>query len=44
MLVAPHFREDALLQAAAAYQRSVDWAALISVSPAPVLQPPGHGV
>jgi len=29
MLVAPHFRDDTLLQAAAAYQRSVDWAALI---------------
>jgi amidase len=31
MLVAPYFREDALLQAAAAYQRSVDWDALIAV-------------
>ena len=30
MLVAPHFREDTLLQAAATYQRSVDWATLIS--------------
>jgi amidase len=30
MLVAPHFREDTLLQAAAAYQRSVDWAALLA--------------
>ena len=30
MLVAPHFREDTLLQAAAAYQESVDWATLIS--------------
>jgi amidase len=30
MLVAPHFKEDVLLQAAAAYQHSVDWAALIS--------------
>ena len=29
MLVAPHFREDVLLQAAAAYQRSVDWGSLI---------------
>jgi len=44
MLVAPHFREDALLQAAAAYQQSVDWAALISVSPARVSQLPGRGV
>ena len=31
MLVAPHFREDALLQAAAAYQRAVDWDALLAV-------------
>ena len=30
MLVAPYFREDTLIQAAAAYQQSVDWAALIS--------------
>jgi amidase len=30
MLVAPHFREDTLIQAAAAFQRSVDWPALIS--------------
>ena len=30
MLVAPYFREDALLQAAAAYQQSVDWKSLIS--------------
>ena len=30
MLVAPYFREDTLLQAAAAYQQSVDWAALIA--------------
>jgi amidase len=30
MLVAPYFREDALLQAAAAYQGAVDWKALIS--------------
>ncbi len=30
MLVAPHFREDTLLQAAAAHQRSVDWAALLT--------------
>jgi amidase len=44
MLVAPHFREDALLQAAAAYQQSVDWAALINVRPAPISQPPGRGV
>ncbi|MCI0546984.1 MAG: amidase [Candidatus Rokubacteria bacterium] len=29
MLVAPYFREDVLFQAAAAYQQSVDWAALI---------------
>jgi amidase len=29
MLVAPYFREDTLLRVAAAYQRSVDWAALI---------------
>ena len=33
MLVAPYFREDALIQAAAAYQQSVDWAALISTAP-----------
>jgi amidase len=33
MLVAPHFREDALLRAAAAYQRAVDWAKLITPSP-----------
>ena len=32
MLVAPHFREDVLLQAAAAYQRSVDWARLIGTT------------
>ena len=31
MLVAPHFREDLLFQAASAYQQSVDWAALTSV-------------
>jgi Asp-tRNA(Asn)/Glu-tRNA(Gln) amidotransferase A subunit family amidase len=31
MLVAPYFREDTLLQTAAAYQRSVDWDALIAV-------------
>ena len=30
-LVAPHFREDVLLQAAYAYEQSVDWAALIRV-------------
>jgi amidase len=30
MLVAPYFREDTLLQAAAAYQGSVDWAALLA--------------
>jgi Asp-tRNA(Asn)/Glu-tRNA(Gln) amidotransferase A subunit family amidase len=30
MLVAPHFREDTLLQVAAAYQRSVDWTALLA--------------
>ena len=30
MLVAPYFREDVLLQAAAAYQQSVDWTGLIS--------------
>jgi len=30
--VAPHFREDTLIQAAAAYQRSVDWKALITPS------------
>ena len=30
MLVAPHFREDTLLQAAAAHQRSVDWAGLLA--------------
>jgi amidase len=30
MLVAPHFREDVLFQAAGAYQQSVDWAALTS--------------
>ena len=30
MLVAPYFREDVLFQAAAAYQQSVDWVALIS--------------
>lgn len=30
MLVAPYFREDTLFRLAAAYQRSVDWAALIS--------------
>jgi len=30
MLVAPYFREDTLIQAAAAYQQSVDWADLIS--------------
>ena len=30
MLVAPYFREDTLLQAAAAYQHAVDWPALIS--------------
>ena len=30
MLVAPYFREDTLIQAAAAYQQSVDCAALIS--------------
>jgi amidase len=34
MLVAPYFREDALLQAAAAYQQSVDWATLLA-TPAP---------
>jgi amidase len=28
MLVAPYFREDALLQSAAAYQQSVDWKSL----------------
>jgi hypothetical protein len=28
--VAPYFREDTLLQAAAAYQGSVDWAALLA--------------
>jgi len=44
MLVARHFREDTLLQAAAAYQQSVDWAALINVRPAPISQPPGRGV
>ena len=32
MLVAPHFREDTLIQAAATYQQAVDWAALISPS------------
>jgi amidase len=31
MLVAPHFREDALLQAAAAYQQAVDWDSLLAV-------------
>jgi Asp-tRNA(Asn)/Glu-tRNA(Gln) amidotransferase A subunit family amidase len=30
MLVAPYFREDRLLQAAAAYQQSVDWKSLIN--------------
>ena len=30
MLVAPYFRDDLLLQAAAAYQQSVDWTSLIS--------------
>jgi len=30
MLVASHFREDALIQTAAAYQRSVDWSALVT--------------
>jgi Asp-tRNA(Asn)/Glu-tRNA(Gln) amidotransferase A subunit family amidase len=30
MLVAPYFREDALLQAAATYQQSVDWKSLLS--------------
>jgi hypothetical protein len=29
-MVAPHFREDTLLQVAAAHQRSVDWAALLA--------------
>jgi amidase len=33
MLVAPHFREDTLIQAAAAYQNSLDWMALITPSP-----------
>ena len=28
MLVAPYFREDLLLQAAAAYQQVVDWKSL----------------
>jgi len=32
MLVAPHFREDTLIQAAATYQRLVDWKALITPS------------
>jgi amidase len=31
MLVAPHFREDLLFQAAYAFQQSVDWPALIAV-------------
>ncbi len=31
MLVAPYFREDALLQAASAYQHAVDWPALVGV-------------
>ena len=35
MLVAPYFREDTLIQAAAAYQRSVDWAALIATAAPP---------
>ena len=30
MLVAPYFREDTLIQAAAAYQRAVDWSALLA--------------
>lgn len=30
MLVAPYFRDDVLLQAAAAYQQSVAWKSLIS--------------
>jgi amidase len=30
MLVAPFFREDTLIQVAAAYQRSIDWAALLA--------------
>jgi amidase len=32
MLVAPHFREDTLIQAAAAYQRAVDWPALVGTA------------
>jgi Asp-tRNA(Asn)/Glu-tRNA(Gln) amidotransferase A subunit family amidase len=35
MLVAPYFREDTLLQAAAAYQQSVDWSALLGTPAAP---------
>jgi len=35
MLVAPHFREDVLLQAAHAYQQLVDWPALTTPSRAP---------
>ena len=35
MLVAPHFREDVLLQAAHAYQQSVDWASLTAIPPRP---------
>ena len=31
-LVAPYFREDLLLTAAYAYQRSVDWASLLSTT------------
>jgi Asp-tRNA(Asn)/Glu-tRNA(Gln) amidotransferase A subunit family amidase len=37
MLVAPHFREDALIQAAAAYQRAVDWPALTGAPGVPRL-------
>jgi Asp-tRNA(Asn)/Glu-tRNA(Gln) amidotransferase A subunit family amidase len=33
--VAPYFREDTLIQAAAAYQQSVDWAALINPAAPP---------
>jgi Asp-tRNA(Asn)/Glu-tRNA(Gln) amidotransferase A subunit family amidase len=33
--VAPSFREDTLIQAAAAYERAVDWAALIGTGAPP---------
>ena len=35
MLVAPNFREDTLIRAAAAYQEAVDWGALIAAPAEP---------